>query len=163
MAGTQVLAYGPRRCLDVVDDGLVVRTKRRTDGHNDEVIFGDGAEIGRGAKPADSYVVGHELAEPWLRHGALAQVDLVDDALSHIDPGHRPAAISQHGADHRADIAETHNCDPRPHATHQEIDLSVATSEHAFSHRGSQPFTCCGRSAKRNRGPHGPRLIRPAV
>ena len=95
---------------------------------------------------------GHELAKPWLRHRALTQVDLVDDALSHVDPRHRPAALSQHGTNHRADVAEAHNCDARPHAAHQEIDLSVATSEHAFRHRGSQPFTCCGRSAKRSGG-----------
>ena len=133
----QVLPDGPRRCLDVVDDGLEVRAERRTDGHDDEVVVGDGAEIGCGAEPPDSYVVGHQLVEPRLRHGGLAQVDLVDDGLSHVDPRYRPAAISQHGTNHRADVAEAHNCDPRPHATHQEVDLSVATPEHAFSHRGT--------------------------
>ena len=141
VAFVQVLPHGPRCRLDVVDDGLEVRTKRRTDGHNDEVIFSDGAEIGCGAKPADPYVVGDELVEPRLRHSGLAQVDLVDDALSHVDPRHRPAAISQHGTNHRADVAEAHNRDPRPHAAHQEVDLSVTASEHAFSHRGTQPFS----------------------
>ncbi len=137
VAAMQVLPHGPRRCLDVVDDGLEVRTERRTDGDDDEVVVRDGAEIGRGAKPADSYVVGHELTKPRLGHGGLAQVDLVDDALSHVDPRHGPAAIGQHGTDHGADVAEAHHRDPRPHATHQEVDLSVAASEHAFSHRGT--------------------------
>jgi hypothetical protein len=36
------IPHGPGGCLDVVDDGLEVRTKRRTDGHNDEVIVGEG-------------------------------------------------------------------------------------------------------------------------
>ena len=139
MAGVQVLPHGPRRCLDVVDDRLVVRTERRTDGDDDEVVVRDGAEIRRGAKPADSHVVGDELAEPGLRHSGLAQVDLVDDALSHVDPRHRPATISQHGTDHRADVAEADHCDPRPHATDQEVDLGVATSEHAFRHWSPPP------------------------
>ena len=83
---------------------------------------------------------GHELAKPRLGHGGLAQVDLVDDVLSHVDPRDGPAAIGQHGTDHGADVAEAHHGDPRPHAAHQEVDLSVAASENAFSHRGTQPF-----------------------
>ena len=153
VAGAQVLPDGPRRCLDVIDDGLIVRTERRADGHDDEVIIGEGAEIGRGAKPADSYVVGDELAEPRLRHSGLAQVDLVDDALSHVDARHRPAAISQHGTDHRADVAEAHDCDARPHAADQQIDLSVAPSERASSHRGTKPFSPSCAFGEMKRGP----------
>ena len=111
VAAMQVLPHGPRRRLDVVDDGLVVRTERRADGDDDEVIVRDGAEIGGGAKPTDSYVVAHEFTKPRLGHGGLAQVDLVDDVLSHVDPRHGPAAIGQHGTDHGADVAEAHHGD----------------------------------------------------
>jgi hypothetical protein len=54
----QVFTHGPGHCLDVVDDGLEVRTKRRTDGDNDEIVVGDSPKIGCGAKSPDSYVVG---------------------------------------------------------------------------------------------------------
>jgi hypothetical protein len=104
--------------------------------------------------------VGHQFVEPWLRHGGLAQVDLVDDGLSDVDPGYRPAAISQHGTDHRADLAEADNYDPRPLATDHQVDLSVATPERAFTHRPNQPFgpPCAFCQITR-----APRLTRPAV
>lgn len=103
MAFVQVFAHGPRCCLDVIDDGFEVGTERRSNGYDDEVVVGDDSEIGCGAESPDSYVVGHQFVEPWLRHGGLAQVDLVDDRLFDVDPGYRPAAISQHGTEHRAD------------------------------------------------------------
>ena len=113
----EVFAHGPRCCLDVVDDGFEVGTERRSDGHDDEVVVGDDSEIGCGAAFPDSYVVGHQFVEPWLRHGGLAQVDLVDDGLSERR-SRLPASRDQPSPApiHRADIAEADNCDkPGPH------------------------------------------------
>src|ERR1700722_993618 len=141
MTGLQMFAQGPRRRLDVVDDRFVVRTKRRTDVDDDEVVVRDGAEIRGGAEPAHPHVVGHELTEAGLSHGGLAQVDLVDDALSHIDPCYRPATVCQHRTDHRADVAEADHRDPRSHAADEEVDLGITTSERTFEHRGASPFS----------------------
>ncbi len=134
VAGVQLLSNGARRCFDVVDDRLEVRTERRADRHDDEVIVSHGAEVRRGTKPAGSHVVGHELVKPGLAHAGGAQVDLVDDVLPYVDPGDGPAAVGQHATDHRADVAEPDNCDTRLLATHQLVDLGVATSKHAFRH-----------------------------
>src|SRR6202012_728520 len=108
-----------------------------TDVDDDEVVVRNGAEIRCGAEPPDPHVIGHQLAEPGLSHRGLAQINLVDDAFPHVDPGDRPAPACQHRADHGPDVAEADHRDPGSHAADQEVDLSVAASERAFTHRGT--------------------------
>ena len=134
VAGPQVLADGPGRGLNVVDDGLIVRAERGADGDDDEVVIGDDAEVGRGAKAATLHARRDKLTQSRLRHTRPALVDLADNIRSHVDTCHGPPAVRHHGTDHRADIAEAHDRDPRPHATDQEINLGVASSERASNH-----------------------------
>src|ERR1700722_15193191 len=160
MTGLQMFAQGPRRRLDVVDDRLVVGTERRTDVDDDEVVVRNGAEIRCGPQPAHPHVVGHELTEAGLSHGGLAQVDLVDDALSHIDAGDGPATVCQHRTDYRADVAEADHRDPRSHATDEEVDLGITTSERTFEHRGAHPSVPRACSLHIKAGPTTPASLR---
>jgi hypothetical protein len=76
-----------------------------------------------------------KFAEPWLRDRCSALVDLVDDILSDIDTYYGPPTVGHHGTDYRTDVAEAHDSDPGPHATDQEVDLTIALSERASNHR----------------------------
>src|SRR5690606_30944800 len=117
----------------------------RADRHDDEIVVGEGSEVGCRAEPAHSDTVGDELVKAGLGNRGLAQVDLVDDILPHIDSGDRPTTIGQYRTDHRADVPEAHDRDAGPHAADQQVDLGVAPPERTSCHCGTKPSSARAR------------------